>query len=101
MHPASGGHGLNLQAGGHIIVWYGQTWSLELYQQFNARLDRQGQTDSVIVNHLGLKGTIDSDVLAALSRKARGQDGLMDAVKARITFYGFAKCGTKITKILN
>lgn len=87
MHPASGGHGLNLQAGGHIIVWYGQTWSLELYQQFNARLDRQGQTDSVIVNHLGLKGTIDSDVLAALNRKARGQDGLMDAVKARIAKY--------------
>lgn len=87
MHPASGGHGLNLQAGGHIIVWFGQTWSLELYQQFNARLDRQGQPESVIVNHLAVKGTIDSDVIMALERKAAGQAGLMEAVKARIAKY--------------
>lgn len=87
MHPASGGHGLNLQAGGHIIAWFGSTWSLELYQQFNARLDRQGQPNPVVVNHIGIKGTIDSDVLAALERKTKGQDGLMEAVKARVKKY--------------
>jgi SNF2 family DNA or RNA helicase len=87
MHPASGGHGLNLQAGGNIVLWFGQTWSLELYQQFNARLDRQGQTESVIVNHLITKGTIDSDVIAALEKKDVKQEGLMQAVKARIAKY--------------
>lgn len=87
MHPASGGHGLNLQAGGNIIVWFGQTWSLELYQQFNARLDRQGQTQSVIINHLISRGTIDSEVLMALDRKTTKQDGLMEAVKAKIEKY--------------
>ena len=54
-HPASAGHGLNLQAGGSIIVWFGQTWSLELYQQFNARLYRQGQQNHVVINHLILQ----------------------------------------------
>ena len=87
MHPASGGHGLNLQAGGHIIIWFGQTWSLELEQQFNARLDRQGQTESVIVNKIVVSKTIDEDVLKALANKSRGQESLMAAVKARIEKY--------------
>lgn len=83
-HPASAGHGLNLQAGGNIIVWFGLTWSLELYEQANARLDRQGQTKSVIVHHLVAEGTIDERVMAAIENKACGQDALMEAVKARI-----------------
>lgn len=83
-HPASAGHGLNLQAGGNIIVWFGLTWSLELYEQANARLDRQGQTKSVIVHHLVAEGTIDEDCIRSLDRKADGQDALMEAVKARI-----------------
>lgn len=87
MHPASGGHGLNLQGGGNIIIWFGQTWSLELYEQFNARLHRQGQTESVIVNHLVAMGTIDEDVLKALEGKATTQNGLMEAVRARIKKY--------------
>lgn len=87
MHPASGGHGLNLQAGGHIIIWFGQTWSLELEQQFNARLDRQGQTESVIVNKIVASNTIDGDVLKALASKDKSQEGLMAAVKARIEKY--------------
>ncbi len=86
-HPASAGHGLNLQAGGHIIVWFGLTWSLELYQQANARLHRQGQEHSVIVHHLVAEGTMDEQVMAALSRKATGQDALLEAVKARIGNY--------------
>lgn len=86
-HPASAGHGLNLQAGGNIIVWFGQTWSLELYQQANARLDRQGQTKAVIIHHLVASGTMDEDVLAALDRKSHGQNALMEAVKARIEKY--------------
>jgi SNF2 family DNA or RNA helicase len=86
-HPASAGHGLNLQSGGNTIVWFGQTWSLELYQQFNARLDRQGQTESVIVHHLVTKGTMDEDVLKSLDTKAGGQEALMQAVKARIRKY--------------
>ena len=87
MHPASGGHGLNLQAGGHIIIWFGQTWSLELEQQFNARLDRQGQTESVIVNKIIASNTIDGDVIRALANKDKSQEGLMAAVKARIEKY--------------
>ena len=87
MHPASGGHGLNLQAGGHIIVWFGQTWSLELEQQFNARLDRQGQTESVIVNKIVATKTIDEDVIWALASKDKSQESLMAAVKARIEKY--------------
>jgi SNF2 family DNA or RNA helicase len=83
-HPASAGHGLNLQAGGNIIVWFGLTWSLELYQQANARLHRQGQTQSVIVHHLIAEGTIDEDVMSALENKATGQEALLAAVKARI-----------------
>lgn len=82
MHPASGGHGLNLQGGGRRIVWFGQTWSLELLQQFDARLHRQGQTKPVIITKLITKGTIDSRVLEAQEKKASGQAALMEAVKA-------------------
>lgn len=83
-HPASVGHGLNIQAGGHIIVWFGLTWSLELYLQANARLDRQGQTKNVIVHHLITEGTVDEDVMKALERKETGQATLLEAVKAKI-----------------
>jgi SNF2 family DNA or RNA helicase len=86
-HPASAGHGLNLQAGGSIIVWFGQTWSLELYQQFNGRLYRQGQTNHVIIHHLILKGTHDEDVIRALKSKDKTQNALMDSVKAKINKY--------------
>lgn len=86
-HPASAGHGLNLQAGGHICTWFGLPWSLELYQQFNKRLHRQGQLHSVIVNLLTAMGTMDEDVIRVLSNKAAGQDALMNAVKARIKKY--------------
>nr|DAW00962.1 MAG TPA: Chromatin remodeling complex ATPase [Caudoviricetes sp.] len=86
-HPASAGHGLNLQAGGSIIVWFGQTWSLELYQQFNARLYRQGQHNCVIIHHLIMKGTHDEDVIAALKRKNKSQSELMDSIKAKIDKY--------------
>lgn len=84
VHPASAGHGLNLQFGGNIIVWFGLTWSLELYQQDNARLYRQGQQQSVVVNHIIAKGTIDEDVMRALENKEVGQEALLQAVKARL-----------------
>ena len=84
VHPMSAGHGLNLQAGGNIIIWFSLTWSLEIYQQANARLDRQGQIESVIVHHLVTEGTIDEDVMRALSGKAEGQNALLEAVNARI-----------------
>lgn len=86
-HPQSAGHGLNLQKGGHIIVWFGLTWSLEFYQQANARLDRQGQTQPVIIHHLVTKGTIDEQVIKALQAKEQGQSALMAAVKAKIEEY--------------
>lgn len=83
IHPASAGHGLNLQAGGSCIVWFGLTWSLELYQQTNARLWRQGQTaETVVVQHIVTKGTIDERVLRELSIKDKSQSALIDAVKA-------------------
>jgi len=82
-HPASTGHGLNLQAGGNIIIWFGLTWSLELYLQANGRLYRQGQNETVIVHHIVTVGTIDEQVIEALSRKEAGQMALIDAVKAR------------------
>jgi len=83
VHPASAGHGLNLQSGGSTIIWFGLTWSLELYQQTNARLWRQGQTaDTVVVQHIITKGTIDSRILKALSAKDRTQSALIAAVKA-------------------
>jgi SNF2 family DNA or RNA helicase len=84
IHPASAGHGLNLQAGGSTLVWFGLTWSLELYQQTNARLWRQGQKDTVVIHHIITKGTIDEDVIRALERKDKTQTALIDAVKARI-----------------
>lgn len=86
-HPASAGHGLNLQAGGHIIVWFGQTYSLELVKQANARLDRQGQTETVIIHSLIALGTIDEDVVGAIERKDNLQEALIAAVKARIDKY--------------
>ena len=86
-HPASAGHGLNLQAGGSIIVWFGQTWSLELYQQFNARLYRQGQQNHVVINHLILQGTHDEDVIRALKAKDKKQNALMNSIKAKIDKY--------------
>ena len=80
-HPASCGHGLNLQHGGHIIVWYGLTWSLELYQQANARLPRPGQTQSVIIHHIVCSDTLDEGVMAALREKDDTQAGLLKALK--------------------
>ncbi|MBQ6514989.1 MAG: DEAD/DEAH box helicase [Clostridia bacterium] len=85
IHPASAGHGLNLQAGGSTLVWFGLTWSLELYQQTNARLWRQGQqAETVVIHHLVTEGTIDERILTALKNKDRSQESLIDAVKAQI-----------------
>lgn len=86
-HPASAGHGLNMQDGGHIIVWFTLNWSLELYMQANARLDRQGQKNSVIIHHLVLKDSIDERVMSVLEGKEERQEALMDAVKARMEMY--------------
>lgn len=82
MHPASGGHGLNLQSSGNIIVWFGLTWSLELYQQLNARLDRQGQKNVVVIHHLVSSKTLEQRVLKVLGGKEKTQNSLMEAVKA-------------------
>ncbi len=84
IHPASAGHGLNLQAGGSTLIWFGLTWSLELYQQTNARLWRQGQKETVVVHHLVAKDTLDEKVMAALEKKDCGQSALVEAVKAKI-----------------
>ena len=84
IHPASAGHGLNLQAGGSTLIWFGLTWSLELYQQTNARLYRQGQDSTVVIHHILTKGTIDEDVMKALKAKEKIQDALIDSVKARL-----------------
>jgi len=84
IHPASAGHGLNLQAGGSTLVWFGLTWSLELYQQTNARLWRQGQKDTVVIHHIITKGTIDEQVMQALRLKDKTQTALIDAVKANL-----------------
>lgn len=86
-HPMSAGYGLNLQAGGSTVVWFGLTWSLEQYQQANARLYRQGQDHTVIVHHIVTRGTMDERVLAALKKKDAGQRALLDAVKAKIREY--------------
>ncbi|HDV6014275.1 TPA: DEAD/DEAH box helicase [Staphylococcus pseudintermedius] len=83
-HPASAGHGLNLQQGGHIIVWFGLTWSLELYQQANARLYRQGQQHTTIIHHIMTDNTVEQRVYKALQNKELTQDELMKAIKARI-----------------
>ena len=85
IHPASAGHGLNLQSGGSTLIWFGLTWSLELYQQTNARLWRQGQTsDTVVIHHIITKGTIDERVMKALKNKDNTQSALIDAVKANL-----------------
>jgi SNF2 family DNA or RNA helicase len=82
-HPASAGYGLNLQEGGRTVVWYSLPWSLELYQQANARLYRQGQTRPVIINHLIADGTADEAVIESLHRKDTGQAALMAALSER------------------
>nr|WP_247872369.1 DEAD/DEAH box helicase [Turicibacter sanguinis] len=84
IHPASAGHGLNLQSGGSTLIWFGLTWSLELYQQTNARLWRQGQNETVVIHHIVTKGTIDEDVMRALKRKEKTQSDLINAVKANL-----------------
>ena len=85
IHPASAGHGLNLQEGGNTLVWFGLTWSLELYQQTNARLWRQGQrSGTVVINHIITAGTIDEQILKALEGKDKTQTALIDAVKAQL-----------------
>lgn len=85
IHPASAGHGLNLQSGGNFLVWFGLTWSLELYQQTNARLWRQGQqSETVIIQHIVTKGTVDEKILKALKEKDETQTALMTAVKAEL-----------------
>ena len=84
IHPASAGHGLNLQSGGSTLVWFGITWSLELYQQTVARLWRQGQKQTVVVQHIIAKNTIDENIMAALEKKEHTQSALIDAVKANV-----------------
>lgn len=84
IHPASAGHGLNLQNGGSTLVWFGLTWSLELYQQTNARLYRQGQKNTVVIQHIITKGTIDEQILKALQKKNKTQADLIDAVRANL-----------------
>ena len=84
IHPASAGHGLNIQDGGHILIWFGLTWSLELYMQCNARLWRQGQRETVMIYHIINKGTLDEDAMRSLEQKDCGQSAIIDAVKARI-----------------
>lgn len=86
-HPASAGHGLNLQKSGNILVWFGNTWSLELYMQFNARLYRQGQTKPVYIHHIVSKGTVDEKIIKALSGKKETQDGLMQSIKELMEKY--------------
>ncbi|CYV16828.1 transcription regulatory protein SNF2 [Streptococcus suis] len=85
LHPAGAGHGLNLQKGGHHLVWFGLTWSLELYQQTNARLWRQGQeAETVVIQHIVTEGTIDEEILKALENKDAQQERLIAAVKAQV-----------------
>jgi SNF2 family DNA or RNA helicase len=86
IHPASAGHGLNLQSGGNCLIWFGLTWSLELYQQTVARLWRQGQqSETVVVQHIITEKTIDERIMKVLSGKAQTQDALIEAVKAELT----------------
>lgn len=84
IHPASAGHGLNLQAGGSTLIWFSLTWSLELYEQTNARVYRQGQKETVVIYHILAKDTIDEDVIKALENKNKTQAALIDAVKANL-----------------
>lgn len=83
-HPASTAYGLNLQQGGSHVIWFGLTWSLELYQQANKRLHRQGQSERVIIHHLAVRGSVDEDVLAALDGKSDTQEALLQSLKVRI-----------------
>jgi SNF2 family DNA or RNA helicase len=86
IHPASAEHGLNLQGGGNYLIWFGLTWSLELYQQTVARLWRQGQqSETVVVQHIITDKTIDERIMKVLSGKAETQDALIEAVKAELT----------------
>lgn len=87
VHPASAGHGLNLQKGGSLVIWFSLTWSLELYQQANKRLHRSGQQHTVVIHHLIADGTIDEDIMKSLQEKKQGQDGMLEAVRARIREY--------------
>jgi len=84
IHPASCGHGINLQYGGSTLIWFGLTWSLELYEQTNARLYRQGQKDVVVIHHIITKNTIDEDILKSLTKKEQTQTALINAVKAEL-----------------
>lgn len=86
-HPASAGHGLNLQKGGHIIIWYGLTWALELYQQFNSRLYRQGQKKPVSIHHIIATDTVDEKIIKSLDGKDTTQRSLMDAIKEIVELY--------------
>jgi SNF2 family DNA or RNA helicase len=87
LHPASAGHGLNLQQGGNVIVWFGLPWSSELYEQTNARVHRQGQKKRSFIHHLVCAGTIDYRIKGALTTKIKGQNALMVAIKAVIEQY--------------
>lgn len=87
MHPASGGHGLNLQAGGNIVAWFGPDYSLELFQQFNARLLRQGQKSVVVVNRIIAKNTEDVNAVNSIKNKMTVQDGVMESLKAKLKKY--------------
>ncbi len=86
-HPASAAYGLNLQEGGHHVIWFGLNWSLELYQQANARLHRQGQEQKVFIHHLAVVGSVDEDVMDALKAKGDSQTALLEALKARVDKY--------------
>ena len=86
-HPASTAYGLNLQDGGNVVIWFGLNWSLELYQQANARLYRQGQKQPVYIHHLVVAGSVDEDVMAALEKKDDCQMALLNSLKARIDKY--------------
>ncbi len=86
-HPASTAYGLNLQEGGNVVVWFGLNWSLELYQQANARLHRQGQKQPVYIHHLVVTGSVDEDVMAALEKKDDCQTALLESLKARVEKY--------------
>ena len=83
--PGSVGHGVNIQKGGHILIWFSLVWSLEMYQQTNARLWRQGQKEVVTIHHILTRDTVDGDVLDALKHKDTTQQNLISAVKAHLT----------------
>ena len=88
IHPQSAGHGLNLQHGGSTIIWFSLTWSLEFYEQTNARLFRQGQKDTVVIHHILCEETIDENVVMALKNKSKTQEALLKAVKANTEVVG-------------